>query len=106
MNSGTHNLYLRLQTCGRFACKSARERRIVATEMVRGVVERLSLMFAVAKAPYHGIVFDAGSSGSRIHVYTWQTGGGGPKDLWRPESFSALMKLVSERRKVQWVAKG
>ena len=28
----------------------------------------------------HGIVFDAGSSGSRIHVYTWKTGGGGPKD--------------------------
>eukprot|EP00929_Paragymnodinium_shiwhaense_P120819 TRINITY_DN92883_c0_g1_i1.p1 TRINITY_DN92883_c0_g1~~TRINITY_DN92883_c0_g1_i1.p1 ORF type:complete len:446 (-),score=70.22 TRINITY_DN92883_c0_g1_i1:32-1369(-) len=23
----------------------------------------------------HGIVFDAGSSGSRIHVYTWRTGG-------------------------------
>lgn len=31
-------------------------------------------------ATRHGIVFDAGSSGSRIHVYTWRTGGGGPKD--------------------------
>lgn len=28
----------------------------------------------------HGIVFDAGSSGTRIHVYKWHTGGGGPKD--------------------------
>ena len=28
----------------------------------------------------HGVVFDAGSSGTRIHVYTWRTGGGGPKD--------------------------
>ena len=33
-------------------------------------------------ATRHGIVFDAGSSGSRIHVYTWKTGGGGPKDAF------------------------
>ena len=33
-------------------------------------------------ATKHGIVFDAGSSGTRIHVYTWQTGGGGPKDAF------------------------
>lgn len=30
----------------------------------------------------YGIVFDAGSSGSRIHVYKWKTGGGGPKDAF------------------------
>ena len=35
---------------------------------------------AVATTLRHGIVFDAGSSGSRIHVYTWKMGGGGPKD--------------------------
>lgn len=30
----------------------------------------------------YGLVFDAGSSGTRIHVYTWRTGGGGPKDAF------------------------
>jgi len=28
----------------------------------------------------YGLVFDAGSSGTRIHVYSWRVGGGGPKD--------------------------
>jgi len=31
---------------------------------------------------HYGLVFDAGSSGTRIHVYTWRTGGGGPKDAF------------------------
>jgi len=31
---------------------------------------------------HYGIVFDAGSSGTRIHVYTWRTGGGGSKDAF------------------------
>jgi len=30
----------------------------------------------------NGSVFDAGSSGTRIHVYTWRTGGGGAKDAF------------------------
>ena len=30
----------------------------------------------------YGIVFDAGSSGTRIHVYSWRVGGGGPKDAF------------------------
>ena len=30
----------------------------------------------------YGLVFDAGSSGTRIHVYTWRTGGGGAKDAF------------------------
>ena len=28
----------------------------------------------------HGLVFDAGSSGTRVHVYSWKIGGGGSKD--------------------------
>ena len=38
-----------------------------------------SVPAGVASTRY-GIVFDAGSSGSRIHVYSWSTGGGGPKN--------------------------
>ena len=33
-----------------------------------------------AETKRYGIVFDAGSSGTRIHTYTWKTGGGGPKN--------------------------
>ena len=53
-------------------------------------IARWPLVFAYAAlasaAPvgksHYGIVFDAGSSGTRIHVYTWRTGGGGPKDAF------------------------
>ncbi|EOD28131.1 hypothetical protein EMIHUDRAFT_235054 [Emiliania huxleyi CCMP1516] len=53
-------------------------------------IARWPLVFAFAAlasaAPvgksHYGIVFDAGSSGTRIHVYTWRTGGGGPKDAF------------------------
>ncbi|KAJ1616945.1 nucleoside phosphatase GDA1/CD39 [Pavlovales sp. CCMP2436] len=34
------------------------------------------LALGVGRAePHHGVVFDAGSSGTRIHVYTWESGG-------------------------------
>ena len=42
----------------------------------------LGWLGACAAAKRYGIVFDAGSSGTRIHVYTWQEGGGGPKDAF------------------------
>mmetsp|Transcript_26684 Transcript_26684/g.64355 ORF Transcript_26684/g.64355 Transcript_26684/m.64355 type:complete len:455 (-) Transcript_26684:374-1738(-) len=35
-----------------------------------------------AQKLHYGLVFDAGSSGTRIHIYTWSTGGGGPKDAF------------------------
>jgi len=37
---------------------------------------------SAAETKKYGIVFDAGSSGTRIHTYTWKTGGGGPKDAF------------------------
>lgn len=41
----------------------------------------LAALWCVSAAETHyGLVFDAGSSGSRIHIYSWRTGGGGPKD--------------------------
>jgi hypothetical protein len=42
----------------------------------------LAALAVAAATKHYGIVFDAGSSGTRIHVYTWQTGGGGPKDAF------------------------
>ena len=40
------------------------------------------LGLATSVSTRHGIVFDAGSSGTRIHVYTWKVGGGGAKDAF------------------------
>ena len=42
----------------------------------------LSSVGAAAARLNYGLVFDAGSSGTRIHVYTWRTGGGGSKDAF------------------------
>jgi hypothetical protein len=52
--------------------------------MLLVLVPLTSLLAFASAAPTkrYGIVFDAGSSGTRIHVYTWQTGGGGPKDAF------------------------
>lgn len=40
------------------------------------LLARLTCMAAGDAKTHYGIVFDAGSSGSRIHVYTWRSGGG------------------------------
>ena len=63
----------------RYATASFRDAPTTPQRSLRVAMLLLSALLTLSDTR-HGIVFDAGSSGSRIHVYTWKTGGGGPKD--------------------------
>ena len=63
------------------------ERRAMAASLLTLAIAAVTVQ-VVRAAPTptgsvkYGIVFDAGSSGTRIHVYSWRVGGGGPKDAF------------------------
>lgn len=60
-------VWVRRAACGLWLCSVSLVLSVTAQPDINGVVK-------------YGLVFDAGSSGTRVHVYSWRVGGGGPKD--------------------------